>query len=50
MRGKLPASALEAARFEIETLMPVPDRPDGQRPPKISIPDVPLLSLNRKKR
>lgn len=50
VRGKLPASALEAARFEIETLMPVPDRPEPQRPPKIAAPDVPLTSLQRKKR
>jgi len=40
MRGKLTTRELEAARYEIETLMPVPDRP-----PAISAPDVPLSAL-----
>jgi len=35
--------ALEAARFEIETLLPVPDKP-----PKLAAPDVPLTSLRRR--
>ncbi len=30
----------EAARFEIETLLPLPDRP-----PRVAAPDVPLASL-----
>jgi hypothetical protein len=43
VRGKLGARELEAARFEIETLMPVPDRP-GPRP----APDVPLSALRKR--
>lgn len=35
----------EAARFEIETLLPLPDKP-----PKIAAPDVPLTSLGRRPR
>lgn len=42
VRGKLPDRALEAARYEIETLMPVPDRP-----PVLAAPDVPLSALRR---
>jgi len=48
VRGKLPASALEAARFEIETLMPLPDLPEARRAPKIAAPDVPLISLKKR--
>ena len=46
VRGALGARELEAARFEIETLMPVPDRP-----PRITMsdaPDVPLSSLRKR--
>jgi hypothetical protein len=46
VRGALGARELEAARFEIETLMPVPDRP-----PRIAAsnaPDVPLSSLRKR--
>ena len=35
----------EAARFEIETLLPLPGKP-----PKIAAPDVPLTSLGRRPR
>jgi len=35
--------ALEAARFEIETLLPVPDKA-----PKLVTPDVPVTSLRRR--
>ncbi|HEY0194398.1 MAG TPA: hypothetical protein VGC42_24965 [Kofleriaceae bacterium] len=50
VRGKLPASALEAARFEIETLLPLPDHPGGAGArPTLVAPDVPLVALNRKK-
>ena len=42
-RGRLGARALEAARFEIETLLPVPDRA-----PKLAAPDVPVSSLRRR--
>jgi hypothetical protein len=38
--------ALEAARYEIETLLPMPDL-DG-RSPKFVVPDVPLASLKRR--
>jgi hypothetical protein len=43
VRGKLGARALEAARFEIETLMPMPDKP-----PRIAAPDVPLTALRKR--
>jgi len=43
VRGKLGARELEAARFEIETLMPVPDRPAP-----IHAPDVPVSSLRKR--
>ena len=43
VRGKLTVRELEAARYEIETLMPVPDRP-----PAITAPDVPLSSLRKR--
>ena len=45
MRGSLDNAALEAARFEIETLLPVPNKP-----PKPAAPDVPLTSLGRRPR
>jgi hypothetical protein len=47
VRGKLGERELEAARYEIETLLPVPDRPDGAKP-VITAPDVPLVSLKRR--
>ena len=43
VRGTLGTRELEAARYEIETLMPVPDRP-----PRISAPHVPLSSLRKR--
>jgi hypothetical protein len=49
VRGALGTRELEAARFEIETLMPVPDRPP--RAPRIGAsdtPDVPLSSLRKR--
>lgn len=45
VRGKLGERELEAARFEIETLMPMPDKP-----PPIAAPDVPLSSLRKRPR
>ena len=39
----------EAARFEIETLMPLPDH-GGAAPPKFVIPDVPVTRLGLKKK
>ena len=43
VRGKLPDRALEAARYAIETLLPLPDRP-----PKIAAPDVPVSALRKR--
>jgi hypothetical protein len=40
----LPAAAYEAARFEIETLLPMPDRPKGMT---VTVPDVPVGALTR---
>lgn len=48
--GRLTTRELEAARYEIDTLLPVPDPPGGGppiRPADIRIPDVPLASLSR---
>ena len=36
----------EAARFEIETLLPLPD--GAKKPPTLAAPDVPLTSLRRR--
>lgn len=43
VRGTLGARELEAARYEIETLMPVPDRPTP-----IGAPDVPISALRKR--
>jgi hypothetical protein len=43
VRGALGDRELEAARYEIETLLPVPDRPSLG-----SAPDVPLAALRRR--
>lgn len=43
VRGKLTDRELEAARYEIETLLPVPDKP-----PAITAPDVPLAALRKR--
>lgn len=42
IRGTLGEPALEAARFEIETLLPLPTQA-----PRIAAPDVPIASLRR---
>ena len=44
LRGRLTDKELEAARFEIETLLPVPDNR-----PKLTVPDVPLTKLRRRR-
>jgi len=44
IRGTLGQRELEAARYEIETLLPVPDRPAGARS---VVPDVPAGNLIR---
>lgn len=41
--GRLSVRELEAARYEIETLLPVPDGPRM----KILVPDVPTAALSR---
>ncbi len=43
VHGKLGQRELEAARYEIETLTPMPDRP-----PRVTEPDVPLTALKRR--
>jgi len=42
--GRLSERELEAARYEVDTLLPVPDAP-GARP--VRAPDVPLAALTR---
>ena len=44
--GRLSVRELEAARYEIETLLPVPDGPRM----KITVPDVPAFALNRRRK
>jgi hypothetical protein len=44
VHGTADARALEAARYRIETLQPVPDRP-----PQIAAPDVPIGALRKKR-
>ena len=44
VRGALGERELEAARYEIETLMPMPDPP----PPRIAAPHVPVSALRRR--
>jgi len=43
VRGALGERELEAARFEIETLLPVPDRP-----PPVRAPDVSVIALRKR--
>ena len=43
IRGLVGDSVLEAARYQIDTLTPMPDKPA-----KISTPDVPLISLKKR--
>jgi hypothetical protein len=43
LRGALGERELEAARYEIETLLPVPARPRA-----IAAPDVPLAALRKR--
>jgi len=37
----------EAARFEIETLLPIPDH-GGAKPPTCVVPDVPIVKLKKR--
>jgi hypothetical protein len=41
--GRVDARVLEAARYQIDTLQPVPNQP-----PRIAAPDVPITSLKKK--
>ncbi|HEY0480689.1 MAG TPA: hypothetical protein VGD37_24405 [Kofleriaceae bacterium] len=43
IRGRLGDRELEAARYEIETLLPLPDAP-----PPVRAPDVPIGSLRKR--
>lgn len=43
IHGRVGASALEAARYQIDTLQPVPDKP-----PRVAAPDVPITSLRKR--
>lgn len=43
IRGLVDNKVLEAARYQIDTLTPMPDKP-----PKIATPDVPIISLKRR--
>jgi hypothetical protein len=50
LRGSLGPRELEAARYEIETLLPVPDPPSGgARPSFYLAPQVPLSALRRRR-
>ena len=44
IEGKLGERELEAARYQIDTLTPMPDKPKNL----LVTPDVPLISLKRK--
>lgn len=43
IEGRVDARVLEAARYQIDTLQPVPDQP-----PRATAPDVPLSSLRKR--
>ena len=42
VEGRVDARVLEAARYQVDTLQPVPDKP------RIAAPDVPLTSLKKR--
>lgn len=44
--GRLTERELEAARYEVDTLLPLPEASPAP-PPPIQLPDVPLVSLTR---
>lgn len=46
VRGQLDAKVLEAARYQIDTLTPMPDKPKA---PELRAPDVKLIDLTRKR-
>ena len=43
IEGRLGARELEAARYQIDTLQPLPDKP-----PRVDVPDVPITQLRKK--
>lgn len=43
IEGRIGERELEAARYQIETLQPVPDKP-----PRAGVPDVPVTSLKKR--
>ena len=43
VEGRVGARELEAARYQIDTLEPVPDKP-----PRVAAPDVPLSQLRKR--
>lgn len=43
LQGRVDDSVLEAARYQIDTLQPLPDKP-----PRIAAPDVPVVSLRKR--
>jgi hypothetical protein len=43
IEGRVDARVLEAARYQIDTLQPVPDKP-----PRVAVPDVPITQLRKK--
>jgi hypothetical protein len=43
IEGRVDARVLEAARYQIDTLQPVPDKP-----PRVVAPDVPITQLRKK--
>jgi hypothetical protein len=45
--GRLSARELEAARYEVDTLLPLPDPPGGGAAVRFHVPDVPASALTR---
>ena len=43
LHGLVDDKVLEAARYQIDTLTPMPDKP-----PRVATPDVPIISLKRR--
>jgi hypothetical protein len=43
IEGRLGTRELEAARYQIDTLQPVPDKPPG-----VAVPDVPITQLRKR--
>jgi hypothetical protein len=43
IEGRVDARVLEAARYQVDTLQPVPDKP-----PRVESPDVPITQLRKR--